>query len=623
MLRKLYHNLMPIGWFLAFITSFGWRKSLPEKLKAEKFTSKDSLLLVFPIIPTPENYEMVNEQFCALLREKYNKVGREIGVEITTLFITEGTNVQMTAEDWKVLPKMSKATTIEMAYAPDHIFNFHRDLKIQEDSLDLLRFLPEQIEAENILFLKSAQMNMKTENIWNLLKTIKSGGVICVDSCVRPEAIGFSKPELDKIRTVLPKVKPQFQPNETKTLLKRYLASASEFLTETVHEVVQLNSAVASISNERAQFNAFYKHEMPEYIQASNISYWMVSDQLPEQYKNNIPQKENMNFLFLPEKIPKTKCDETKSEFIYLVKTARNEVTERFTMRRIFKSDESSKKANYFFFLGADSNGDAFGSEKQLKKEAEKYQDIVIADFKDSYNNLPLKTQSMYDFATSYCSESILYFVFHDSDTIFDFQQIENQLKKKVRFENFDFQTKKTIKTLNLHDNLDVTLKQEVPFLYNSTFTNGHGVVHEPLTNEKARMIAIRTTGWNHGAKYDGKYNLTMADYPPLMRIPDYCNGQGAVLNRKALEKIHAVSKITEMGGFRIEDMYYTGILRLKAGIPSPERVLYYDLASEPVHRGKMMHHMMKTANHNSKEAVFGTAAVVQGQFSLLLFYKI
>ena len=109
---------------------------------------------------------------------------------------------------------------------------------------------------------------MKTENIFNLLKTIESAGVICVDSCVRPKAIGFTKAALERVRAVLPEIRPQFQPNDTKYLLKKYLVEATKLLTENIHEVVRLDAAVASISDERAQFNAFYKHEMPEYIQA-------------------------------------------------------------------------------------------------------------------------------------------------------------------------------------------------------------------------------------------------------------------------------------------------------------------------------------------------------------------
>ena len=155
MLRKLYHNLTPIGWFLAFITSFCWRTTLPEASNSQ--SPKEKLLLVFPIIPTIENYEMVNEQFCGLLREKYGQIGDELGIEIKTLFITEGTTItqQAARKDWNVINKISSTIGIRMAYAPDHIFNFHRDLKIQEDPLDLLRFLPEKPIDSNILLLKS------------------------------------------------------------------------------------------------------------------------------------------------------------------------------------------------------------------------------------------------------------------------------------------------------------------------------------------------------------------------------------------------------------------------------------------------------------------------------------
>ena len=66
------------------------------------------------------------------------------------------------------------------------------------------------------------------------------------------------------------------------------------------------------------------------------------------------------------------------------------------------------------------------------------------------------------------------------------------------------------------------------------------------------------------------------------------------------------------MGSFRIEDIYFTGILRAKAGVEVPERVLNFD--SEKISsRGNLMHTLMLFANHNSKDAFSGTSPVIQG----------
>ena len=166
---------------------------------------------------------------------------------------------------------------------------------------------------------------------------------------------------------------------------------------------------------------------------------------------------------------------------------------ERFAARRMFKSDESFKSKNYFFMLGADSDGSAFGQDSYLHEEAEKYQDIVIADFVDTYNNLPTKTQSMYDFATTYCSDSVVYFVFHDSDTIIDYRELEHRITKKVSWERFSTSSKRTISSLtSLKDNLDVKTDVPIPFLRNASEEDGHGVVHEALGNEKGQIFCLR-----------------------------------------------------------------------------------------------------------------------------------
>ena len=84
-------------------------------------------------------------------------------------------------------------------------------------------------------------------------------------------------------------------------------------------------------------------------------------------------------------------------------------------------------------------------------------------------------------------------------------------------------------------------------------------------------MMCFRFAGKDHGPLYWGKYNLTHEMYPPQNFVPDYCNGQCAMLNRLALEKIESEIQVTQMNDFRIEDIYFTGILRQKAGIPSPQ----------------------------------------------------
>ena len=53
-----------------------------------------------------------------------------------------------------------------------------------------------------------------------------------------------------------------------------------------------------------------------------------------------------------------------------------------------------------------------------LEYERVEYDDMVVADFIDTYDNLPFKTRSIYYFAEKFCSAKFKFFYFHDSDTI-------------------------------------------------------------------------------------------------------------------------------------------------------------------------------------------------------------
>ena len=82
--------------------------------------------------------------------------------------------------------------------------------------------------------------------------------------------------------------------------------------------------------------------------------------------------------------------------------------------RRIYRTPDNKPNANYLFVVGTAGGTSGFTSSWKLEYEIAVYDDILIVDFPDVYNNLPLKTKAMLEFAQSYCKD-IEYFHFHDS----------------------------------------------------------------------------------------------------------------------------------------------------------------------------------------------------------------
>ena len=224
--------------------------------------------------------------------------------------------------------------------------------------------------------------------------------------------------------------------------------------------------------------------------------------------------------------------------------TARNAVEERFRVRRYFRQNGQALK-NYIFFLGTSSSGLAWEEGDLLEDEFNRFNDIVIADFPDTYNNLPLKTKSLYEFALRFCDENISQYYFHDSDTLIH-GEIENLVRNSMKEEQMS-----EIYNKACHD-----LEDDDQRCY-----------HEPMTENEPMLMCLRHTGRNHGAIYWGKYNVTYEMFPPKYKYPDYCNGQCAVMNRKSLEAIGEEVGKTYLGDFRIEDIFFTGILREKDGV--------------------------------------------------------
>lgn len=71
------------------------------------------------------------------------------------------------------------------------------------------------------------------------------------------------------------------------------------------------------------------------------------------------------------------------------------------------RSKNSKLKAIIRFFVGK-----SFSKKRNefLRAEGEKYGDLVQADFFDTYRNMTLKTVSMFEYASKYCSQASFYF---------------------------------------------------------------------------------------------------------------------------------------------------------------------------------------------------------------------
>jgi len=60
-----------------------------------------------------------------------------------------------------------------------------------------------------------------------------------------------------------------------------------------------------------------------------------------------------------------------------------------------------------------------------------KYDDVIIGDFIDNYDNLPLKTFTGYSYVKNYCGDlntNPKWIMFHDDDVLLDPERLMNYL---------------------------------------------------------------------------------------------------------------------------------------------------------------------------------------------------
>lgn len=234
---------------------------------------------------------------------------------------------------------------------------------------------------------------------------------------------------------------------------------------------------------------------------------------LPQYLKRNMPTPKKLVFNLLP-----TSC--TEKGYVTLVKTSRSAFLRRNEIRMYYSKilgKQYPAMFNLYFLLGEGSETEESWMEGKVEEEFSKHSDIILYNFLDSYNNLPMKTFAGYQFFAEYCPEK-QYVIFHDDDVYIKLHELRGQMNK------LDYK-QPHIKCLK-----------------------GKCIPETP-------------------PNYMGKYFTWIDNYPPKYFIPMYSNGQCTGLTAAAAKRIYEVSRVTDYDAFRIEDMLYTGIMRVKANI--------------------------------------------------------
>ena len=180
----------------------------------------------------------------------------------------------------------------------------------------------------------------------------------------------------------------------------------------------------------------------------------------------------------------------------------------------------------------------------ELTIESEKYDDLIIGDFVDNYDNLPFKTFLGFQFFAEFCYPQKKIVIFHDSDAFVLVPDIITDYKTQWDLIN---DKRPWAPTQYLDDDAVYCIKgQSIPRKSTDTIF----------------PFGIAKT-------YSGKWWNWYSDWDPRYKIPQYCNGNCNSLAGEAAYKIWIEAQRTNRHSMRIEDKFFLGILRKKAGIPN------------------------------------------------------
>ncbi|CAD5221942.1 unnamed protein product [Bursaphelenchus okinawaensis] len=215
-------------------------------------------------------------------------------------------------------------------------------------------------------------------------------------------------------------------------------------------------------------------------------------------------------------------CDDAKAIVLLPTRPTYGGLDARLAIRDSWlKSENVPKGIKYKFVLGLPQHASQSRIKKlnrMLKEEQDEYNDMIIYNLPDTYNNLFVKTGVLLQWQQKYCANA-KYVIKADDDTVIDLHRLNKQLD--IWFSAEAKQYKKLVWGQVLSNSTVIRNKEDKWYLAEN--------------------------------KYDKEY------------FPSYTNGAVYVMTTEATAAIlNSTEKVEDIF---LEDVLYTGILRQEAGI--------------------------------------------------------
>lgn len=246
------------------------------------------------------------------------------------------------------------------------------------------------------------------------------------------------------------------------------------------------------------------------------------------------------SFLIKPKKI----CDKT-TKLIIFVHSKLDHFNARNEIRLTWGSFEKSLNYRLIFLIGLQTEENRT-IEQMLKKEQNKYDDLVRGNFIDTYRNLTYKHVMGYKYILHYCA-TVNFILKSDDDAflnifeIIDLLSLNGTLNENNRLHHKlnSHKTYAEIKLLNLIKRSKKgkfkeikEFKNEVIPIYmnNRSSFNYYKKLVNNLTKNNVQFIACSLFSNGTHTRTTGKWRLTKEEYD-LNYLPAYCSGKISHLN--------------------------------------------------------------------------------------------